>query len=359
MISWEATAPSNIALIKYMGKRTIHKIPFSPNDNKEKLTNHLSIKDKEFFYFKNQSINPSLSYTLNHFITKVRIKESDEEFWSPFEEDPFQNQKFYKFSKEMPYEKNLSEPAQKKFLEFFQFLKRFFLIPKNYTLSSQNNFPTAIGAASSASSFAALTMATYKLAKDRSSLKDLNNNININTLSRLSRLGSGSSCRSFFSPWSVWTNEKATSFTSNWKHLLYQLIVVDAQQKIMSSTKAHECIQTSPHFKNRSDRAKKRFESITQALNTQNWKKCFQISYEEFLDLHSLFETAQPSFKYKTDSSQKVLDSITHYWKKNNDGPLVTMDAGANIHLLYRPDQKNQRETIEKLLVDYTILSNL
>ena len=64
--------------------------------------------------------------------------------------------------------------------------------------------------------------------------------------------------------------------------------------------------------------------------------------------MHSLFETAKPPFKYKKDTTQKVLNCVKDYWKKNDEGPLVTMDAGANIHLLYRPDQKDQREKNKK-----------
>ena len=118
-------------------------------------------------------------------------------------------------------------------------------------------------------------------------------------------------------------------------------------------------VKTSPHFKNRSDRAKKRLKSLSQALNRKNWKKCFHICYEEFLDLHSLFETAKPPWKYKKDSTQKVLDCVNDFWKNNKDGPLITMDAGANVHLLYRPNQQNQREKIKSLLADFSVLSSL
>ena len=92
-----------------------------------------------------------------------------------------------------------------------------------------------------------------------------------------------------------------------------------------------------------------RLKALSEALNQTDWRLCFNFCYEEFLDMHSLFETAQPPLKYKTDSSQKVLNCIKDYWRKNNDGPLATMDAGANVHLLYRPDQKEQRENIKNL----------
>ena len=148
-------------------------------------------------------------------------------------------------------------------------------------------------------------------------------------------------------------------FKTSYPHLLHQLIVVDPQEKQISSTKAHSLVKTSPHFKGRADRAKMRLKALSEALNQTDWRLCFNFCYEEFLDMHSLFETAQPPLKYKTDSSQKVLNCIKDYWRKNNDGPLATMDAGANVHLLYRPDQKEQRENIKNLLIDYNVLSSL
>lgn len=363
-MSWTATAPSNIALIKYMGKADPFKNPnfFSLYKNKQNVIQtfkHLSEKDKEDFYFKNISLNSSLSYTLHHFVTKVQIEDSDKDKCSPFKKNPFLDQTLYSSSKKVHFKNKLSAPVQKRFLKFFQFLKRFFFISGNYQIHSQNNFPMAIGAASSASSFAALTRAAYKLAKDRSAIKEQLNNIPAETLAEISRIGSGSSGRSFFSPWALWTIQGITPFKTSYLYLLHQLVVVDPQEKKISSTKAHDLVKTSPRFKGRSDRAKKRMKALTEAFNQPDWKKCFNICYEEFLDLHSLFETAEPPLKYKTDSSQRVLNCINDYWGKNNDGPLVTMDAGANIHLLYRTDQKEQRESIKNLLKDYVVLSSL
>ena len=70
-------------------------------------------------------------------------------------------------------------------------------------------------------------------------------------------------------------------------------------------------------------------------------------------------KTASLPLKYKIISSQNVLDCINDYWKSNGDGPLVTMDAGANVHLLYRLDQYKQREKITSLLSDYALFSSL
>ena len=148
----------------------------------------------------------------------------------------------------------------------------------------------SIGSASSASSFSALTLAVYKLARDRSSVKDKIKTLQREDLAQLSRVGSGSSCRSLFSPWCIWSGGDISNFYSPWNRLLHQLVVVESQAKTISSTQAHQIVRTSPHFKNRVDRAEKRLKSLFLAFKLKDWKRCFKICYEEFMDLHSLFE---------------------------------------------------------------------
>ena len=324
------------------------------------LGSHLDKADEEALWFKNLAANASLSYTLKHFITTVQITASShKDTWKPFPEDLFKNKKLYHSSKPISSDSLLSQSEQKKFLDFFQFLKRFFLIPGYYTIFSQNNFPKSIGSASSASSFSALTLATYKLAKEKSSLKDDKlRSIKTQELAHLSRIGSGSSCRSLFAPWCFWDGYKIHSFECSWNQLSHQFIISNSKDKKVSSTMAHQRIKTSPQFQQRMERANKRMLALKASLNLEDWKKCFQTCYEEFLDIHSLFESSQPPFSYKTDGTQKILNSVIQFWKEHQDGPLITMDAGPNIHLLYRPDQKQQKEEISQQLSEFTILSS-
>ncbi|MNL72875.1 hypothetical protein D3C87_1982590 [compost metagenome] len=69
-----------------------------------------------------------------------------------------------------------------------------------------------------------------------------------------------------------------------------------------------------------------------------------QIVWDEFIDMHKLFETSTPPFSYMTEGSHQVLKDCESLWNKWQDGPLVTMDAGANVHMLFRFDQKKKFE---------------
>ena len=309
-MQWFAQAPSNIALIKYMGKIDIEN---------------------------NIPINPSLSYTLNHLLSSVMIEQQSgkKDFWE---------------SLETPGAKPfiLSNDAQQRFLNHLSRLKKLFNYSGAFIVRSSNNFPLSSGLASSASSFAALTKCAI-LALCELTQSPLPP---IETQAQLSRLGSGSSCRSFFSPWALWDGITVKAPELTYKELLHQVIVVSHTEKKVLSSEAHQRIRTSKFYSARSERAEQNLKVLLNAFEAQDWKSAFHVCWREFQDLHSLFSTCSTPFSYITDQSKAVLVSLQELWQRENDGPLVTMDAGPNIHVLYRPDQT---EMADKFKRDYLV----
>ncbi len=306
----EASAPSNIALIKYMGKIST---------------------------VGNQPTNSSLSWTIEDLRSFVRVtlkEDLQEDQWKPLEGAQF-----------APLE--MSEKSIERFLNHFQSLKVKFGIRQNFLIESANNFPSDCGLASSASSFAALTLAATE------AFGRLNDEVRyLSTLEKaeLSRLGSGSSCRSFFGPWSLWFSEGVRPLEFPIHHLLHQVLVVENDKKQVSSSEAHKRVVSSELFKGRPERAESRLAELMQALSNieqpESWRRAFEIVWDEFWDMHKLFETSQPPFRYMLPKTMEALNYLRELWKQEGDGPLVTMDAGANIHLLYRPDQAELRDRL-------------
>jgi len=312
----KASAPSNIALIKYMGKTG--------------ATGNLPA-------------NASLSYTLEHLRTFVEIEvagagagtmgstgaataaaateATDQWAWLPDHGgEPLV----------------LSELGRDKFLHHFQKLKDLWKIPGFYLVRSTNNFPSDCGLASSASSFAALTLATYELAKRFNAGLDLN----ATELSRLSRQGSGSSCRSFFTPWAAWRGEGAEDVSDVRFELEHAVIVVASEKKAVSSSEAHVRVNSSLLMAGRRERTESRMHQLLEVLREgARWQTGFEICWAEFWDMHALFESSRPSFGYLTPESVAILSHAREIWRAEGDGPWVTMDAGANVHLLFRKDQ--------------------
>ena len=313
---WLAQAPANIALIKYMGKKETHS---------------------------NLPDNSSLSYTLNNLLSTVRLELSStsSDYWQPL---PIPGTREFL----------LAEAGQKRFIAHLERLKKIFAYPGHFFIQSNNNFPHGSGLASSASSFAALTRCAAQALSELTH-KELPS---VEQQAHWSRLGSGSSCRSFYSPWALWNEEQVSAIDLPYKDLIHQVLVISAQEKAVSSSEAHQRVKTSSAYIERSHRAELRLNSLLQAFTQKNWAMIFQLCWDEFQDMHQLFSTCEHSFSYMTAESVAALNIIQDLWHRAGDGPLVTMDAGPNIHLLYREDQVElaQQFTTDYLLGQYHVL---
>ncbi len=304
---WSAEAPANIALIKYMGKKTAATTT-APGS-------------------RNRPTNSSLSMTLNHLFSRVEIHskasgEANYDTWAPLNLDGF-------------LVTNLSESGRRRYLAHFEFLKQKLAINGSFEVRSANNFPSDCGVASSASSFAALTLAAYRLAQSQHADIDMS----LNKIAEHSRIGSGSSIRSFMGPFVRWDEAGVAELCFSKLDLVHQLVIVDREKKAIGSSEAHRFVTTSPQFKGRPERAEQRLTLLVNALNKGDWRTAYEISWAEFWDMHSLFSTSVPPFEYMNELSHRVLNFYAKKWQETGDGPLITMDAGANVHLLYRYDQ--------------------
>lgn len=316
-MKWVAQAPSNIALIKYMGKMDTNE---------------------------NTPTNSSLSYTLNHLFSTVELEQSKESYdrWEPL--NPKNGQPAIQ----------LNTQQQQRFLKHLAFLKQHYQYDNCFIVRSYNNFPQSTGLASSASSFAALTQCVINALTNLTGLEKLT----IQQIAQLSRRGSGSSCRSFFSPWVLWTKEEVKSLSLPYEKLIHYVIILSETPKAISSTEAHKRVKSSPIFERRVERAEQRLQVLLLALRQQHWEGIFKLCWKEFQELHQLFATATPPFNYLNKEAMEVLAYIKWLWGKHQDGPIVTMDAGPNIHLLYRPDQQASAKKMmsDTLLRQYHVL---
>lgn len=307
---WLAEAPSNIALIKYMGKK----------DSQSNLPD-----------------NASLSYTLGNLLSAVQLETISlkKDLWEPLNipgAAPFL----------------LSAKGQVRFLEHLARIKRYFDYDGYFVVKSSNNFPHSSGLASSASSFAALTKCAV-LALSELTQKPLPN---IDEQAKLSRQGSGSSCRSFYAPWALWQEDEVKSVDLPYKELLHEVIIISGQEKEVSSSEAHKRVKTSPLYATRSHKAEEHLKLLLNAFMAEDWASAYTLCWREFQDMHLLFSSCMEPFSYMTEETEAVLKNLQHFWEKNGDGPLVTMDAGPNIHLLYRLDQA---ELANRFKQDYLV----
>jgi diphosphomevalonate decarboxylase len=204
-------------------------------------------------------------------------------------------------------------------------------------VESANDFPAAAGIASSASAFAALSLAASRAAGLA---------LNERELSILARQGSGSACRSIPDGWARWEagcdNETSYAFKiappEHWD-LSITTVVFSEQAKEIASSEGHEIARTSPFYPARLAQLGRTLETVQNALFSQDFVAFGMAVEREAVSMHAIAMTADPgegwlSGVYYWQAWTMGLIQQVQAWRR--DGLLVyfTIDAGPNVHLL-------------------------
>jgi diphosphomevalonate decarboxylase len=321
--SW--SAPSNIALVKYWGKKE-NQIP----------------------------ANPSVSFTLNNCKTMTTLvfdkKQNDGNFSFDllFEGKPKEDFK----------------PKIQKFLErvaiYLPFLKEYHL-----TIDTQNTFPHSSGIASSASGMAALAMNFMSLEKALN--PKMSEDYFYSKASFLARLGSGSACRSVKGQIVVWGNQANIKGSSDlcgveypyaihdtFKNFQDTILLVDKGEKQVSSTVGHDLMHNHPFAERRFAQAHENLDKLIPVFENGNLEEFIKIVESEALTLHAMMMTSMPYFILMKPNTLQIINAI---WKFRNETKIpvcFTLDAGANVHVLY-PNVVKEKvlQFIKAELVDY------
>lgn len=218
---------------------------------------------------------------------------------------------------------------------------------------SRNNFPSATGLASSASAYAALT-----LAGTRAAGLDLSER----NLSILARQGSGSAARSIpagFVEWLAATNVTSTSDQSYARQLLPPdawdlhdvIAVVSNDPKKIGSTEGHASVNTSPFLGERISRLPIRYHRVRRELLSKNLKAMGVDIEAEAIELHMLAMTSRPPIFYWAPATVRVMDAV-RMWREEGLEAYYTLDAGPNVHILVEAKNAASVATRLKLFPD-------
>ena len=312
------TSPSNIALIKYWGKKPV-QIP----------------------------ANSSLSFTLNECYTKTKID--------------------FKKSAEFKIKLFVDGAENVEFLEkietFLTRIKQFcpYIFTYKLSIHTENTFPHSSGIASSASGMSALALCLISIERIACKLSE---NEFLKKASFISRLGSGSACRSVYGPIGVWgkhpsffesNDEFAVAYNS--VHPIFTtfqdtILLVDKGKKQVSSTLGHQLMNNHPFSELRYDQAKENLEKLKKILTNGDITSFIQLVESEALTLHAMMMTSSPYFILMKPNTLSIIHEIWEFRKSKKVPLCVTLDAGANIHLLYPEQVKSQvLEFVEDNLV--------
>ncbi len=205
---------------------------------------------------------------------------------------------------------------------------------------SKNNFPSGTGLASSASGFAALTLAAVKAAGITLSEKQI---------SILARQGSGSACRSIPSGFVEWldgdtsdTSYAIQIFPSNWWKIANVVAIISQKKKEVSSSIGHQAAYSSPFMATRVANMPEKNKLIKKLIKEKDFKKFGELIEREALEFHAITLTQNPPLIYWTPGTV-LLMKLIQKWR--NEGLLVffTLDTGQDIHLIC------ERKNVEKV----------
>jgi diphosphomevalonate decarboxylase len=198
-------------------------------------------------------------------------------------------------------------------------------------VESENNFPMGSGIASSASAFAALSLAASKAAGLQ---------LDERSLSRLARRGSGSACRSIPGGFVEWLSGEddqssyAFSFAppDHWQ-LFDCIAIVSQEQKETGSREGHSLAETSLLQEVRVEDTSRRLDLCRQAILTRDFDAFAEIVELDSNLMHAVMLTSQPKLFYWQPATIEVMQKVVE-WRRSGIPVCYTIDAGPNVHVI-------------------------
>lgn len=305
VVGWKA--PSNIALVKYWGK----KGPQLPS-------------------------NPSVSFTLSKCLTETHIK------WSVDPEKKSGPKIDLTFEgKEAPHFQQKIEKFLGTIVDVCPWLDWCHL-----KIEGHNTFPHSAGIASSASSMAALALCLCSIEQKLTGTLDEPRRF-YEKASFLARLGSGSASRSIFPKAALWGDMSAfggrdeyalpvSNIHQSFENFADAILIVSDAEKEVSSSAGHALMDQHPYRQIRFSRARENCHKVIKAIAEGDIKSFGEILEQEALELHALMMLSQPSFILMRPGTLSIIEKVRAYRKRSRLPVYFTLDAGPNIHLLYQ-----------------------
>ena len=206
-------------------------------------------------------------------------------------------------------------------------------------IDTRNTIPTAAGLASSASGFAALTLALARYWQL---------NIADSDLSAIARLGSGSAARSLWHGFVKWqrgtrddgSDSHAAPLASDWQELRIALVEIDGgTKKTASGDGMNHTTATSPLYAAWPATAAADLAAIEAAIHARDFRTLGSVAEANALAMHATMLAARPALCYL---QAQTLATLQRLWQARADGLDIyaTIDAGPNVKILCRADDE-------------------
>lgn len=308
-VTWQA--PSNIALVKYWGK-----------------------------FGEQLPKNPSLSFTLDACHTKTTLS------YFRKRDTGIDFEVYLDGKRAIDFEPKIKD-FFKRIAPYIPFLEDF-----TFRIETWNSFPHSSGIASSASGMSALALCLLSIEKEMN--PEMTDSFFLQKASFLSRLGSGSACRSIEGDLIVWGEHPEIESSSDLYGIKYPykvhecfknyqdtILLVDKGEKEVSSTVGHKLMHEHPFAEHRFQQAKDHLSRLIPVLENGTISEFIKIVESEALSLHAMMLTSQPNFILMKPNTLEIINRIWKYRNESHSAVCFTLDAGANVHVLYPESEKN------------------
>ncbi|XP_038860484.1 diphosphomevalonate decarboxylase-like [Salvelinus namaycush] len=198
-------------------------------------------------------------------------------------------------------------------------------------ICSVNNFPTAAGLASSAAGYACLV---YTLSRVMGVEGEL---------SVVSRQGSGSACRSMYGGFVQWimgqqgdgkdSLAQQVEPETHWPELRVLVLVVSAERKPVGSTSGMQTsVETSSLLKHRADSVvPARMKEMIEAVHKRDFTAFAELTMKDSNQFHATCLDTYPPIFYLNDVSRRVINLVHRYNRHYRETKVAyTFDAGPN-----------------------------
>ncbi|HLV50686.1 MAG TPA: hypothetical protein VKY44_01860, partial [Flavobacterium sp.] len=185
--------------------------------------------------------------------------------------------------------------------------------------------------------------------------------------SLLARLGSGSACRSIKGNIVVWGETASIENSSDLfgvafpyeVHSIFEnyqdtILLVDKGEKQVSSTVGHELMHNHPFAERRFQQAHENIERLKTVLKSGDLEQFIALVESEALTLHAMMMTSMPYFILMKPNTLEIIQQLWKFRQETNTPVCFTLDAGANVHVLYPEKYKKEvQHFIENQLAAY------
>ncbi len=213
---------------------------------------------------------------------------------------------------------------------------------------SQSDFPVAAGLASSASGFAALTVAACAAAGLKLSPKEL---------SVLTRQGSGSACRSIFGGFVEWHRGSAADGNdsyaepiagkNHWPDFRMITTIVEVKKKPVSSRAGMaQTVATCPYYKGWLETVNDDLKNVREGIKETDFGRVASTAEFNCLKMHATMIATKPPIIYWIPASMEIIHAVRHA-REDGIQAYFTMDAGPNVKVMCL--QKDEKEVVKRL----------